>query len=210
MALSKKSLTGFIIVGAIILVIAIKIFTTNSSKIDPVAARTLGPANAKVNIVEFIDFECPACAYGAKVLKEYAVLYPDQIRLQVKYFPLMNIHRHALQVASYAECTARQGKFWPFFEPLSAQQAQWTKLIAAGDIFDQLAKAAGADMGQLKSCLVSEDVSTTIMAEKTLGRSLGVQSTPTYFINDKMVVGTKSLMDELNSYFPKTPNNQPK
>ena len=208
MALSKQSLTAFILVGVVAVVVLIKLLSAQFSKtIDPVAARSLGPANAKVNIVEFIDFECPACAHGAKLLKEYAVLYPGQIRLQVKYYPLMNIHRHALQVASYAECMARQGKFWPFFEPLAAQQAQWTQLVSAEGVFDQLAKGAGADMGKLKTCLSSEDVSTTIMGEKTLGRSLGVQSTPTYFINDKMVVGTKSLTDELNNYFPKTPKN---
>ena len=211
MALSKQSLTGIIIIGVVVIVIVMKIlFSHSSASVDPVAARTVGPIDAKVKIVEFIDFECPACAHGALMLKEYLALYPGKLHLQVKYYPLMNIHRHALQVASYAECTARQGKFWLFFEPLAAQQPQWSQLINAEGIFDQLAKAAGADMGQLKSCLVSEDVSATIMGEKTLGRSLGVQSTPTYFINNKMVVGTKSLTEELNTYFPKISNNQSK
>ena len=204
MKLSKQLLTGIIIVGAIATVVAVKLIISNSAvAVDPVVARTKGPLKAKVNVIEFIDLECPACANGTKILKEYFERYPGQIHLEVKYYPLMNMHKHALQVASYAECVAAQGKFWPFLEPLMAQQAQWSQLINAQGIFDQLAQAAGADMEKLKTCLSSDAVSTTIMAEKNVGRSRGVQSTPTYFINDKMVVGTKSLVDELNNYFPK-------
>ncbi len=204
MALSKQKITVLIIALAVGVVVVTKLILSGSSgTVDPVAARTKGPKQAKVNIVEFIDFECPACAYGAKQLKEYTDRYPDDIRVQVKYYPLMNIHHHALQVASYAECVARQGKFWPFFDMLMPQQSQWSPLINADGVFDEMAKGAGVDMNKLKSCLSSEDVTTTIMSEKALGRSLGVQSTPTYFINDQMVVGTKSLEEELNKYFPK-------
>ncbi|MBF0489210.1 MAG: thioredoxin domain-containing protein [Candidatus Omnitrophica bacterium] len=205
MSLSKKNLTVLIIISVVAVVLIVKWIQFNSAVvIDPVAARTKGPQTAKINIVEFIDFECPACAYGAGKLKEYIEAHPGDIRLEVKYYPLMNIHHHALQVASYVECSARQGKFWPFFDPLMAQQAQWSPLVNAEGIFDQLAKGAGMDMGKLKTCLSLEDVSKTIMSEKNMGRSLSVQSTPTYFINKKMVVGGKSLVDELEAYFVKS------
>ena len=204
MALSKQTITGIILVIAIGVVILVRMVLSHfSGAIDPVAARTTGPKEAKVNIVEFIDFECPACAGGAIKLKEYLTKYPESIRVQVKYYPLMNVHRHAVQVASYVECSARQGKFWPFFDILMPQQGQWSQLINAEGIFDQMAKGVGIDMTKLKSCVSSDDVSATIMSEKTLGRSMGVQSTPTYFINKKMVVGTKSLQEELDTYFPK-------
>lgn len=206
MKVSKQLLTIILIVIVIMAVAVLKFLVFNSNvKIDSVLARSIGPVNAKVNITEFIDFECPACAHGAMILKQYMALYPNQIHLQVKYYPLMNIHRHALQVASYGECLSRQGKFWPFFDPLMAQQQQWSQLINTEGVFDQLAQAAGANMDQLKACVVSEDVSKTIMAERTAGRSMGVQSTPTYFINNKMIVGSKSLVDELNTYFPNAP-----
>jgi protein-disulfide isomerase len=188
---------------AVGLIVIVKLLSSHSSeKIDPVVARTLGPENAKVNIMEFIDLECPACAVGAIKLKEYVAKYPESIRLHVKYYPLMNIHRHAIQVATYAECAALQGKFWPFFDVLMPQQQGWSQLINAEGIFDQIAKGTGIDMGKLKSCLSSEDVLKTIMGEKTLGSSMQVKSTPTYFINNKMVVGAKSLQEELNQYFP--------
>ena len=201
--MSKQALTVSIIILVVGGVFIFKnINSTTGVSVDPVESRSKGPESAKVKIVEFIDLECPACARGAMILKEYLVKYPDQIRLQVKYYPLMNIHRHALQVAYYAECSARQGKFWPFFEPLMASQQQWSQLVNAEAIFDQLAQGASVDMGQLKSCVKSTDVTTTITAEKTVGRSMGVQSTPTYFINGNMVVGTKSLVEELDKYFP--------
>jgi protein-disulfide isomerase len=204
MALSKKNLTIFIVIGVIVVIGLLKFVLFKSpTSFDPVESRTRGPQQAKVNIVEFIDFECPACAYGAQKLKEYLEKNSNDIHLEVKYFPLMNVHRHALQAASYVECVSRQGKFWPFFDPLMAQQQQWSSLVNVDGILEQIAQGANVNIPQLRSCLSSEDVSVKIMAEKAIGRSLGVQSTPTYFINKKMVVGTKSLQDELDTYFPK-------
>lgn len=203
--ISKKTLTVLILLAVVGGIIVIKwVSSLSAPSVDPVEARSKGPKGAKVQVIEFLDFECPACAYGAKVLKEYMAQYPHDLHVQIKYYPLMNIHPHAVETASYAECTARQGKFWPFFETLMEQQNQWSRLINAKDIFDQLAKNAGADMGRLKSCLASKDVSATIMEEKTVGRSKGVQSTPTYFVNGKMAVGGKSLVEELDKYFPKS------
>jgi protein-disulfide isomerase len=204
MVLSKKNITIVLVAAVIGVVIVLKLMQSNTAiSVDPVEARTKGPANAKLQVIEFIDFECPACAYGAEKLKDYMAKYPDSIRMEVKYYPLMNVHAHALQAASYMECTARQGKFWSFFDSVMPAQAQWTRLVNIEGVFNQMAEAAGVNMGQLKTCLSAEDVSVTIMGEKTVGRSMGVQSTPTYFINKKMVVGGKSLEEELEAYFKK-------
>ena len=207
MTLTKGGIAVFIIGVAIAVIVVLKLIQVAGSSgvtVDSVAARTQGPEQAKVKIVEFIDFECPACAFGAQKLKEYVTHNPDDLRLEIKYYPLLNAHHHALQVASYVECISRQGRFWPFFDALMPVQSQWSQLVNAEGIFGQLALGAGADMKKLKSCLSSDNVSTTIMNEKSVGRSLGVQSTPTYFVNKKMVVGTKSLIEELNNYFPKS------
>lgn len=203
MILSKQKITVLIVGIAIVAVVVVKLILFHPvGSIDSVAARTQGPAQAKVNIVEFIDFECPACSKGAAELKGYLIKHPQDIHLQVQYFPLMNMHRHALQVASYAECVSRQGKFWPFFDTLMPLQPQWSPLLSAEVIFDQIAGQAGVKADELKRCLSSEDVFNTVMNEKSFGRSLGVKSTPTYFINNKMVVGYKSLAEELRKYFP--------
>ncbi len=165
-------------------------------------ARAKGNPDARVKVVEFIDFQCPACAIGATYLKTFFDRHPDDIYLQVRYFPLTNMHHHAMISALYSECAARQGKFWALDELMMPQQSQWAQLISTEPVFQAMAAQVGMNIGQLNTCLASDDARRVINDEKSLGQSLGVVSTPTYFINNKMVVGTKSLEDEINTYFP--------
>lgn len=200
---SKQIVTLMVAAAAVAGVLALKSFFLPGAKaVDSVAARSKGPEQAKIQIIEFIDFECPACAYGAKLLHEYMDKHPSDIRLQIKYFPLIKSHRHAMQTALYSECAGRQGKFWEFHDPLMATQQQWSPLINPDPIVSEFLKKAGVDMSKHAACVASEDAAKTIEDDRTLGKSLGVQSTPTYFINNKMVVGGKSLTEELNTYFP--------
>jgi len=165
-------------------------------------ARAKGNPGSKVKIVEFIDFQCPACAYGVNYLKTLFDQHPDDIYLQVRYFPLANMHHHAMISALYSECAARQGKFWALDDLMMPQQSQWAQLISPEPVFQAMAAQVGMNIDQLNTCLASDDARRVINDEKSLGQSLGIASTPTYFINNKMVVGTKSLQDELKTYFP--------
>jgi protein-disulfide isomerase len=112
------------------------------------------------------------------------------------------MHRHAMLSALYSECASRQGKFWALDEPMLAQQAQWAQLINPEPVFQAMAAQVGLDVSQLNACVASDEARKVINDEKSLGQTLGVVSTPTYFINKKMVVGTKSLQEELKTYFP--------
>lgn len=200
--MSKKKLTVIIVGSAVIAVVAVKIFLSLSAQLlDPSRMRAKGDLKARVRIVEFIDFQCPACADGAIKLKKIHILHPKDVRIEMKYFPLMAIHRHTMTASTYAECAGRQGKFWPMHDLLVERQTQWRDLISAEGMFTQFAREAGVEEAALRRCLASGDVEETVIRDRDLGRSLGVQSTPTYFINDKMVVGGKSLTDELNQYF---------
>ncbi len=203
--MSKQKLTVIIVGSAVIVIVAVKIFLSLSAgQMDPSKMRVKGDLKARVRIVEFIDFQCPACADGALKLKKIYTLHPKDIRIEMKYFPLVTIHRHTMTASTYAECAARQGKFWPMNDLLVERQAQWSPLISAEGMFTQFAREAGVDETTLRRCLASPDVEQTVMQDRDLGRSLGVQSTPTYFINNKMVVGSKSLTEELNQYFPQS------
>ncbi len=172
------------------------------TEVNVLMARAKGNPQARVKIVEFIDFQCPACAYGVKFLKSFFDQHPQDIYLQVRYFPLTNMHHHAMISALYSECAARQGKFWALDDLMIPQQAQWAQLINPEPVFQSMAAQAGMDINQLNACLASDDARKVINDEKSTGQSLGITSTPTYFINNKMVVGTKSLEDELKTYFP--------
>jgi len=165
-------------------------------------ARVKGNPDSKVKIVEFIDFQCPACAVGVEYLKTLFDRHPDDIYLQVRYFPLTNMHHHAMISALYSECAARQGKFWALDDLMMSQQSQWAQLISPEPVFQSMAQQVGMNIDQLNTCLASDEARKVINDEKSLGQSLGIASTPTYFINNKMVVGTKSLQEELKTYFP--------
>jgi protein-disulfide isomerase len=165
-------------------------------------ARAKGNPQARVKIVEFIDFQCPACAYGVTYLKTFFDQHPNDLYIQVRYFPLTNMHHHAMISALYSECAARQGKFWELDDLMIPQQSQWAQLISPEPVFQGMAEQVGMNIDQLNACVASDAARKVINDEKSMGQSLGISSTPTYFINGKMVVGSKSLQDELKTYFP--------
>lgn len=201
--MNKLKSTVMIILVLIAGIVGVKLFLASKKiPINIQMARSKGNPQAKVKIVEFIDFQCPACAYGIKYLKTLFDQHPNDIYVQVKYFPLTNMHHHAMISALFSECAARQGKFWVLDDQMIPQQAQWAQLINPEPVFQAMAVQVGMNIDQLNTCLASDDARRVINDEKSLGQSLGISSTPTYFINGKMVVGTKSLQDELKIYFP--------
>ena len=201
----NKPLTGLVIILVLIgSIIGIKKLTA-PKKIDVIVqqeGRSKGNPQARVKIVEYVDFQCPACAFGMEYLKTFFEKHPNDMYIQVRYFPLTNMHRHAMISALYSECASRQDKFWPLNYLMIPQQSQWAQLISPDPVFQAMARQVGMDMGKLNTCLDSDDARKVINDEKSAGQTLGITQTPTYFINNKMVVGTKSLQDELNTYFP--------
>ncbi len=198
--LSKRDTTILLIVVAVAALGGLKYFIESSrgGVGKGVASRSKGNPNAAIKIVEYMDFQCPACAKGASYLKDCFTKYPDKFYLQMKYYPL-GMHRHAMQSARYAQCAAQQGKFWPFHNLLVERQQQWEALISADPVFRQIAQEVQIDIKQLDVCLQNDRTNTEILEEKEKGTSLGVKSTPTYFVNGKMVVGFKSLAIELGA-----------
>ena len=106
---SKKFTAVLVLIFCIAIVYGLKAVIGLSAKGESTQAygKVKGDKNAPVKITEFIDFQCPACAQGAKYLKEEIQRHPELIRLQIKHFPL-KMHRHGLLSAQYAECAAQQ------------------------------------------------------------------------------------------------------
>ena len=201
--MNKLQLTLGVVLVLVGLIAGAKILgAPKKAPINLQETRAKGNPDSKVKIVEFIDFQCPSCAYGIKYLKKLFDRHPNDIYLRVRYFPLTTMHHHAMISALYSECAARQGKFWALDELMMPQQSQWAQLISPDPVFQAMAAEVGMNIDQLNTCLASDDARRVINDEKSLGQSLGVDSTPTYFVNNKMVVGTKSLEDELKTYFP--------
>ena len=161
-------------------------------------ARVRGNDIAPIKIVEFMDFSCPPCAMGSKYLKAQIQENPGLIRLEMKYFPLRMNENFAIS-ARYAECAARQGKFWQYHDILVEEQAKWKKYMDPQTVFESYAKRSKLNIKQLDACLQDKTVFQNIVELKEEGEMLGVSSTPTYFINGKKIVGLKSLDEEISS-----------
>jgi len=155
-------------------------------------AKVKGSNKAPIKVTEFIDFQCPACAKGAAYLKEMIEKYPEAIRLELKHFPLQ-MHEYGVLGARYAECAAQQEKFWPFHDLLLARQGNWRRLADVQPAFDRVAGDVSLNKQELEACLQEGAVDKIIAKNKAEGKTRGVKSTPTYFVNGKMVVGKKSL-----------------
>ncbi|PIW64122.1 MAG: hypothetical protein COW13_01225 [Candidatus Omnitrophica bacterium CG12_big_fil_rev_8_21_14_0_65_50_5] len=206
---NKSLVTVLVIFAAIAVVAGIKIVTQGQLTQSSGTSRTKGNSGAPVKIVEYIDFQCPMCAVGARTIKDYMDRYPDKIFLDMRYFPL-DMHRHALVASQYAECAGRQDKFWTMHDVILEKQKSWAETVNASTVFDIYAKESGLNMGKLKACLSDDNTAGVIQRSRKEGMDIGIRSTPTYFINGKMVVGIKLLQEELDHLLgvtPKTDSN---
>ncbi len=200
--ISKKTLTILICIAGIFIIFGIKWIA--KSKTDSILPpqknlRSKGHPKAALQIIEFVDFQCPSCAQGWKYLSTYTATHPNQVYVEVKYYPL-NMHKHAFVSSRYAECVGRQGQFWPFVDSLFENQDLWKGKENAEADFEKMAEDLKVNRVQLDQCLQDETVDRIIQDDKNEGSTLGVKSTPTYFINGQMAVGIKSLTQYLNNY----------
>ena len=160
--------------------------------------KSKGLARAAVQIIEFSDFECPACRAAQQALSELTRLYPEKVRIIFQHFPLEG-HRWSPLAHQAAECAAEQNRFWPYHDRLYAEQATWS---VAGtnplENFLRYAKEAGMDLDRFSLCLgEGHYAQQRIRQEKATGVGLGVRSTPSFFVNGKMVVGFQTLKQEV-------------
>jgi protein-disulfide isomerase len=146
---------------------------------------SLGPANAPITIVEFGDFQCPFCRRAQPTIKEVMARYPKQVRLVYMDFPLP-FHNHALDAAKAARCAGEQGKFWQYHDRLFADQAKQSPadLKAA-------AKQLGLNTAQFDSCFEKAKYQSAIESDVAEGRKLGVDGTPSFYIDGRPLVGAQ-------------------
>jgi protein-disulfide isomerase len=146
-----------------------------------------GPANAPVTIVEFADFECPYCGQMFPTLKMVEQNYADKVRFVYRQFPLTNSHPHAQKAAEASLCAHEQQRFWEFHDSLFADQSRL-------DIpsLKQRAQALGLNTAAFESCLDSGKQAGAVDKEREDARKIGVSSTPTVFVNGRLVGGVRT------------------
>lgn len=163
------------------------------------AAEVLGPAthvkgnpDAPVTIVEFSDFECPACGHAFGDLRELVRSRPD-VKLVFRHYPLdsscndrlqQQIHPDACRAAAAAECAGRLGRFWEYHDKLFEHQ----KALDRDSLF-RYARELDLDIPTFRTCLDDPATMDRIAADVAAGTRLGIESTPTLFINGRRVQG---------------------
>ena len=147
---------------------------------------TLGPANAPVRLEEFGDFECPPCGLFHPILKQMHEEFGDKLHITFREFPLAN-HQHAVPAASAAEAAGLQGKFWEMHGMIFEHQNEWKVAFDARPIFEGYAKTIGLDVERFKRDVDSDRVEQRIFLDGKRARSMGVNSTPTVFLNGREV-----------------------
>jgi protein-disulfide isomerase len=149
-------------------------------------APSLGPANAPVTIIEFGDYQCPYCKlWHEQVYDRLMANYPDQVRFIYRDFPLP-MHPDALPAAEAAACALQQNAFWKFHDALFSQAGGLGR-----PAYDQYARDLGLDLSAFDSCLDSHRTQSAINASAQYATGLGVDSTPTFFIDGIPVIGAQ-------------------
>jgi protein-disulfide isomerase len=144
-----------------------------------------GQGKSGVTVVEYGDYQCPYCGEAYPVIKEAVTNLDDQIYFQFRNFPLQNVHQNAFAAARAAEAAGLQNKFWEMHNALYENQNQWSSLSNPVPFFDKLAKQVGLDVDRFKTDYVSSTVNNLINADMAAGTKLGVQATPTFFVDGK-------------------------
>ncbi|MDR0965672.1 MAG: thioredoxin domain-containing protein [Myxococcales bacterium] len=153
----------------------------------PTSSPTLGPDNAKVTLVEFLDFECPYCANGAKDVLELAKLYPNDLKVVFRHQPLP-FHKNAKAAAQASMAAHYQGKFWAMEQKLFDNMKSLSE-----EKIEALAAEVGLDMARFKSDWKSADTEKLVAADMAEGKRLGATGTPTFFINGRTLVGARPI-----------------
>lgn len=134
--------------------------------------------DAKVTIVEFSDFQCPACGEAYKTLKALFPEYSDRIKFVYKDFPLTQIHPYAQKAAEAGQCALEQGKFWEMHDKMFENQ---TGLSVSN--LKNYAAEIGLEAESFNSCLDSAKMAGRVSSDASLGLRIGVNGTPTFYIN---------------------------
>jgi protein-disulfide isomerase len=197
-----KALIALAIVTVAVFISGVFIFNSSESKSksgseeQPVPAEKLVRSDsykieskeAKVTVVEFLDFECEACRAADPVVKQMLEEYKGKITFVVRYFPLSG-HRKSQLAANAAEAAGAQGKFWEMKDMLFTRQDEWGNAASnvpdekTIELFGGYAQELGLDTERFKKEVTDRTYQKKVLRDLNEGVSLGVNATPTFFIN---------------------------
>ncbi|WP_424186663.1 DsbA family protein [Actinokineospora sp. G85] len=204
---ARSGLSLNVILTAVVVVVAVAVIAavllagrpdtaggSSNETLRPPGSHTLSQvAGDKVTVVEFLDFQCPACAsFYTNITKKLEQDYAGRITFVPRHFPLQS-HPLAVPAALAAEAAGKQGKYAQMYHALYDEYASWALTedgkSTSGDLpraaaqFDRFATAAGLDLARFRVDMAAPEVRAIVDQGIADGRELGVDSTPTFFVN---------------------------
>jgi len=185
------ALVGFITIGAGTMLyrakrpVALTISEEKSiGKENQEPTHVRGPAQAPVTLEEFGDFQCPPCGMISGPLLEIEKDYGPKLRVIFRNFPFPN-HQHALEAAYAAEAAGLQGRYWEMHDLLYREQANWSNAPDVKQLFVSYARILGLEMDRFETDMAGPTAKARVTADQERGKSLGVNATPSIFINNQ-------------------------
>lgn len=151
-----------------------------------------GPDDAKVKLVEYSDFQCPACGAFKPVVEQLITEYGDRIQFVYRHFPLKSIHGQAEIAGEAAEAAGMQGKFWEMYNKIFDNQSTWAGNFGAEEMFINYAREIGLDEGKFRADLKSGAVRNKVDKDLADAESIGLNSTPSFFLNGNKIANPSS------------------
>lgn len=147
----------------------------------------VGGADDKVTVVEFLDFECESCAAAYPVVESLRDEFDGEIDVAIRYFPIPS-HFNSQNAAVAVEAAARQGALEPMYSAMYETQASWgEQQVSMADLFREFAVQLELDLEQYDADVADPAVVERVQSDFADGVALGVESTPTFFVDDEKV-----------------------
>ncbi len=214
----KTIIIPVVIVVVIVAVLALAVYFSTDSDDDSSTTNGLSYDNAladgvteedwqkgaddpRVTIVDFSDFQCPACGFThSDVLDKLVQEYPDDIRIVFRHYPISS-HELAQKAAEVAEAAGVQGKFWEMIDKVFEKQ----KEFSSEDQLYEWAKELELDVGKIKSEVKSSEWADEVEADRDSGKRSGLTATPTLYINGVKYEGKlkyEDIKEEVVKHLP--------
>lgn len=154
-----------------------------------------GNKEAPVTLIEYLDFQCPACRTYHPIVKQINTEFPTDVRIITREFPLTSIHMNALPAARAAEAAGRQGKFFEMHDLLYLSQERWVGERDPKPVFITMAGEIGVDTERFSKDMEDLVIDDKIQADQKSGFELGVMGTPTFFLNGRKIDNPRNYED---------------
>lgn len=160
-----------------------------------------GNDTAKYTLLEYSDFQCPACATYQPLVKKLSEEFPNDLKIIFRNFPLSEIHPNANISAYAAQAASLQDKFWEMADILFSRQSEWSALENPEEKFISYAQELNLDLEKFKTDINSAETKDKVSKDRISAENNNLNSTPTFFVNGQKISNPASYNEFKNAIF---------